>query len=254
MGCRLTSVSSTAAGLGEASGTGSFGSWSVVDSTCRRHPGPYPTCRGDPHGADRRSCGPVRRRPEREGCRGLHPGTDATRQGRATPSTSIRAMRRSSCMLARQVRSTSPSSRFEVFRQLLDLEPNARLLVLTSKMNHGRFRDLASELPPRASSSGGRPTDVPGLLAACDVGLAFRTPSFSQRAVAPIKVAEYLLVRPACCLPSRSRRPRQHPRRTGGVRCQRARPMPTASDVADWIMHDVLPRRSELRDAARSLG
>ena len=37
------------------------------------------------------------------------------------------------------------------------------------------------------------PGQVPSYLAAADLGLAFRAPSFSQRGVCPIKVGEYLL-------------------------------------------------------------
>jgi hypothetical protein len=135
-----------------------------------------------------------------------------------------------------------PAFAIEVFQQLLSLEPAARLLILTSKMNHGRFRDLVSEFRPGiVTIREADPTDVPGLLAACDVGLAFRTPSFSQRAVAPIKVAEYLL----CGLPVACRSgvgdldAILHPPVSFAVHGT------TAADaiaVANWVTQSVLPR------------
>ncbi len=87
---------------------------------------------------------------------------------------------------------------FFLFEQIRQLCPEARLLVLSSSPEQlspllERFATLAPavltlSLPAEA---------VPGYLACADLGLALRRSSFSMRAVAPIKLGEYLL----CGLP-----------------------------------------------------
>ena len=72
------------------------------------------------------------------------------------------------------------------------------LLILTGSLEIGRAACVAGGL--EASSYTVRqvtPDAVPRYLAAADLGIAFRTASLSQQAVAPIKVGEYLL----CGLP-----------------------------------------------------
>ncbi|NBE06492.1 glycosyltransferase [Paragemmobacter ruber] len=80
-------------------------------------------------------------------------------------------------------------------------------LRLKSEMSDLRFRLLSpaqeairQALDGRGLSGAGwietrtvAPPDVPGELVRCDLGLALRAPSFSMRAVAPIKIGEYLM-------------------------------------------------------------
>ncbi len=91
------------------------------------------------------------------------------------------------------------------------------------------------------------PERVPRFLAAADAGIAYRAPSFSMRAVAPVKVAEYLL----CGLPVIG---------TAGIGDTRAAVEAgvflngSGSDAADWLLNHVLVMREELRGIARQVG
>ena len=147
-----------------------------------------------------------------------------------------------------------PGFTMDVFRSVRRDHPDARLLLLTAATNHDRFRRMAADLPNDALViQQADPTDVPALLAAADVGLAFRTPTLSQQAVAPIKVAEYLL----CGLPV------AYSRGVGDLDEQLWPPVGFAVDgvtpdharkVADWISGQVFAQRDRLRTAARELG
>lgn len=91
------------------------------------------------------------------------------------------------------------------------------------------------------------PADVPRFLAAADVGMAFRAPSFSMQAVAPVKIAEYLL----CGLPI-----------VGNSQIGETKASIDAGvffdgsnlDAASWIIDYVLPSRSVLSVKARKVG
>lgn len=97
------------------------------------------------------------------------------------------------------------------------------------------------------------PEQVPHYLAAADLGLAFRTPSLSQLAVAPIKVGEYLL----CGVPVLG---------SGGIGdlneqldSTTARLLDSLDDAAldaaaEWFVEEVLPARELYRSACRARG
>jgi glycosyltransferase involved in cell wall biosynthesis len=133
--------------------------------------------------------------------------------------------------------------------------PETRLTILTGQEREAS--DALGNRPPalrRLIDVGRvRPDEVPAYLAAADLGLALRTPSFSQRAVSPIKVGEYLL----CGLPVLSDAgvgdlDLQVPSGIGFLLRSRA---PEALDAAAvWFAEQVLPRRDELRQACRSAG
>ena len=127
------------------------------------------------------------------------------------------------------------------------LRPDAHFLVLTGSP------ELVSEaLGDRAAGSivmRVSPGDVPLYLAAADVGLAYRSTSFSMQGVAPVKLSEYLL----CGLPVIG---------TGavgdtqsvigeGVFFNDDEGSPAA---AQWLVGEVLPRRDFYRAKARSAG
>lgn len=72
--------------------------------------------------------------------------------------------------------------------------PDARFLLLTGEPDLARPLVEAADLGAGAVTvRRAAPSEVPGLLAAADVGLALREPYFSQKAVAPVKIGEYLL-------------------------------------------------------------
>lgn len=98
-----------------------------------------------------------------------------------------------------------------------------------------------------------RPAEIPLLLAAADLGFALRLEALSQRAICPIKVAEYLL----CGLPVVASHvgdlPEQLAREPAAFMLSRPSPA-TAEASAEWFANHVLPQRDELRASARALG
>lgn len=89
--------------------------------------------------------------------------------------------------------------------------------------------------------------EMPELLAAADLGIAFRVPSFSMQAVAPVKLAEYFL----CGLPVAG---------TAGIGNTKAAASAGVfldapnDDIIDWITHHILPERDAMRQTARRIG
>lgn len=91
-----------------------------------------------------------------------------------------------------------PGELLGFFARLQHHRPDARLLLLTGAVDEARRLIAAAAISTdRVIVRSVTPEEVARLLGACDAGLAFREPSLSQRAVSPIKVAEYLL----CGLP-----------------------------------------------------
>ena len=91
-----------------------------------------------------------------------------------------------------------PEQMLEFFARVAAINPSCRLLFLTpaedlARQAVKRLGRLESSVIIKSVA----PLDVPKWLASADVGLAFRLASVSQRAVCPLKVAEYLL----CGLP-----------------------------------------------------
>lgn len=88
-----------------------------------------------------------------------------------------------------------PEQLLELSAQVYRAHPETRLLILTASLDRAREMLAArTDLPPgMAVAQRVPPSEVARYLRAADVGLALRRPSFSQRGVSPIKVAEYLL-------------------------------------------------------------
>lgn len=82
----------------------------------------------------------------------------------------------------------------ELFRKVRRLNRQSRFLILTGD-SEALEPYLQAYEADRASCLCRRvlPRDVPRYIGAADVGLALRVPSFSMRAVDPIKIGEYLL-------------------------------------------------------------
>lgn len=91
-----------------------------------------------------------------------------------------------------------PRETLELFRCIRALRSDAKMLFLTGHEERARTEARAAGLDAdslmirRVSAD-----EVPRYLGAADVAVAFRTPSFSQQAVSPIKIGEFLL----CGLP-----------------------------------------------------
>jgi hypothetical protein len=125
------------------------------------------------------------------------------------------------------------------------ISPEARLTLLTRAPVDVRAPGVAVCAPPT--------DEIPQWLAAADLGLSWRTPSFSMAGVSPIKVAEYLL----CGLPVLG---------NTGIGDQDALLGPPACRLlsalgpadleagARWWLDEVVPARDASRIAARRLG
>ena len=150
--------------------------------------------------------------------------------------------------------SAGPQYRFDAIAAtalaLLDRHPGARLLVLSGEPESA----LASWWQrPRASRpcspfARWRPRTSRDS-AAADAGLAYRATSFSTRAIAPIKLGEYLL----CGLPAIGTATVGDTAAAvaAGVFLDEAAG-PAAA--ADWLLLTILPRRDAWRDTARAVG
>jgi glycosyltransferase involved in cell wall biosynthesis len=91
-----------------------------------------------------------------------------------------------------------PRETLEFFRRVRALRSDAKMLFLTGHEERARTEAQAAGLDPDAFIVRRVPAEeVPSYLGAADVAVAFRTPSFSQQAVSPIKIGEFLL----CGLP-----------------------------------------------------
>jgi glycosyltransferase involved in cell wall biosynthesis len=139
----------------------------------------------------------------------------------------------------------------ELASELLSRRPDARLLVLTAQTVAAReeIERCSPEVLGSTTIMRVAPDKVPEYLAAADVGLAFRSASFSMHAVAPIKVSEYLL----CGLPIVGTASVGDTRDAvdAGVFFDEN---VGASAAAEWIIQEVLPRRGFVRDLAREVG
>jgi glycosyltransferase involved in cell wall biosynthesis len=139
----------------------------------------------------------------------------------------------------------------DILAALQQRSAEARLLILTSEPSSAidaleRHRPGIGASTIAVHVESGR---IPFLLGAADAGLAFRSEAFSTRAIAPIKLGEYLL----CGLPVIG---------TPGVGNSRTaieagvfvadRAVPDAA--ADWLLNDVTPNRESFTRRAREVG
>jgi len=86
-----------------------------------------------------------------------------------------------------------------LLQQVMLKRPDARLLILTGDTQRAQdsIIQFSSHLAMSCDVRSASFDQIPRYLSAGDAGISFRTPSLSMRAVAPIKIGEYLL----CGLP-----------------------------------------------------
>lgn len=148
----------------------------------------------------------------------------------------------------------SPEGMLELFRLIRQSCPDAHFLVLSGspEVMTDLISTYESSLASGMTVMRVDANEVPGWLAAADLGLAFREPTFSMQGVAPIKLGEYQL----CGVPAVA---------TRGVGdshfidedagfpvngCD----ADTLASVAEWFIHKVLPSREGYRIHCRSVG
>ena len=96
------------------------------------------------------------------------------------------------------------------------------------------------------------PSEIPGALAAADLGLALRQVSFSQQAICPIKVVEYLQCGvPVVSSPVGDLAAQLEPRVAFLVDPADSRDL---SPACDWFCDRILPERDRARSDCRELG
>ncbi len=141
---------------------------------------------------------------------------------------------------------------FAFVTAVLRRRPDAHFLIMTGTPE--MVTSAPSGLTPaRLTVLRVSPDEVPSYLATGDLGLAFRTSSISQQAVAPIKVGEYLL----CGLPVLSSSgigdlDEQLDSTTGCLIGELNNP--ALDEAADWFIDEVLPARDQYRNSCRAKG
>jgi glycosyltransferase involved in cell wall biosynthesis len=131
------------------------------------------------------------------------------------------------------------------------LAPSARLLILSGSPDGARaaLAEHSAQIAANAIVLAVSPDAVPRYLAACDLGIAYREPTFANRGVAPIKLSEYLL----CGLPVLGTAAVGD---TGdavdaGVFLDEKS---GAGEAAVWFTQSVMPQRDDMRVRARQVG
>jgi glycosyltransferase involved in cell wall biosynthesis len=146
-----------------------------------------------------------------------------------------------------------PERMLDLLMELRRRNPDTRFVAFTFQE-----RQLESALRARGFPAAhslitrAEPDEIPAALAAADLGLALRKVSFSQRAICPIKVAEYL----QCGVPVVSSPVGDLAEQLDGrvaflidpARDQDLRP------VSDWFFERVLPERDGVRRDCRAVG
>lgn len=143
----------------------------------------------------------------------------------------------------------------QTFLRIRERLAGAHLLLLTGATDVAQALVRDARLLPGAATVLRVPArDVPRYVRACDAGFAFREPSLSQRAVCPIKVAEYLL----CGVPVLSNRgigdlERQLTDTTVGLLADDFSPGSLGA-LTERFVSSVWPQRDSARKRARTLG
>jgi len=144
-----------------------------------------------------------------------------------------------------------PDEMFAFYRRILAQRPDARFVVLTADVEAARAVARKSGLGERVVVRTIAPSDMPRAIASADLGLSLRATTFSQRAVSPVKLSEYLL----CGVPAVSTPVGDVEAQLGDAGLVIGEPNASELDrAADWFVGVVVPRRDELRVRAREIG
>ena len=149
-----------------------------------------------------------------------------------------------------------PESIFDAFEAIRQRAPGSRLTILTGHKEVARDIHKARSIEDDAVDiMRVHPDEVAPILGAGDLGIAFRTPSFSQQGVCPIKIAEYLLCGlPVLCTSGVGDLDRQIDEKVGMmVEVEDLNPA-GMEGIAQWFVDEVLPNRDGFRSACRARG
>ncbi|HEX4475988.1 MAG TPA: glycosyltransferase, partial [Polyangiaceae bacterium] len=180
------------------------------------------------------------------------PGTEASR---AAARASWGATRDEPCLLYAGSIGPQyfPDEMLSLFERVRAKRRDARFVVLTRNIEALRsaLRRVVvdeSRVVVRAVEA----SDVASHIAAADTGLALRALTFSQRAVSPVKVSEYLL----CGLPVVATPVGDLEQQVdAGAGLFVAEPSPENLDrAASWFVNDVIPNRDAMRTQSRESG
>lgn len=140
-----------------------------------------------------------------------------------------------------------------LFEMVLKKEATTRLLILTGSPDFV-YQALKSrpELEKLVMVKSVAAKEVPTYLACADLGLAFRQPTFSMQGVAPIKLGEYLL----CGLPVVATKGIGDTQVISNEVGYLVKDMNDTAlqQVANWLVNDVLPKRTQMRVQCRQVG
>ncbi|MEE2602362.1 MAG: glycosyltransferase family 4 protein [Pseudomonadota bacterium] len=147
-----------------------------------------------------------------------------------------------------------PDSMLSLFKLIRQSRPDSHFLVLTGSpevmidLASGSDKALTASMTVMRVDA----NEVPAWLAAADLGLAFREPTFSMQGVAPIKLGEYLL----CGVPVVATRGvgDSHFIDSQAGYLVDDGDKQTLASVSDWFINQVLPSRDDFRAHCRSVG
>jgi glycosyltransferase involved in cell wall biosynthesis len=145
-----------------------------------------------------------------------------------------------------------PDEMLDLYQRVLASRADARLVFLTRDVGAASAAIRRSGVAPDRVVVRSVPADAIGAqIAAADLGLALRAPTFSQQAVSPIKIAEYLLSGVPVLATSLGGASAVTPEvgllidTPGSDQLERA---------ASWFLDSVLPRREAFRVRCREVG
>lgn len=81
----------------------------------------------------------------------------------------------------------------DIFTAFTSIKSNCKFLIITGDTDYA-YRMLNTQFEKNISIISVSSYEVPKYLAACNVGMAIRNPTFSMQGIAPIKLGEYLLM------------------------------------------------------------
>ena len=147
-----------------------------------------------------------------------------------------------------------PEALLDFFAKVRQRSPDARLLFFTFQQQAFEALLQSRGLPRDAiEARQAEPREVAATLAAADLGLALRRESFSQQAICPIKVAEYL----QCGVPVLSSRVGDLSEQIGSNDVAFLLSRTSADELeraASWFLETVVPQRQAFRERCRRVG